>query len=159
MNDGNQAVAILADIEDDISLYIIGVVENLTDFHEVPPPRGLRDFSPCRNFFGGIWVLLHRPVHILFSDDVHAGSSAVRQEPLPPIGYFSKCKGSRRTFHFEKNLFKLIPRKARRSLGGHAPDPAKYFSGSRGSSQSPHAGFSLHVDCAGRTRDGPWCAH
>jgi len=41
MNNGHQAVAVPADIEDHISLHGIGILEDLPHFHEVPPPRAL----------------------------------------------------------------------------------------------------------------------
>jgi hypothetical protein len=98
MNDGDQAVPVLTDIKDHISLHIIGILENLPDFHEVPPPRGLRDFVPGHNLFGGIWILLHSPVQVLFGDDMHEGSSVTRTVALPKI--LCKLKSVNRNFAF-----------------------------------------------------------
>jgi hypothetical protein len=98
MNDGDQAVPVLTDIKDHIPLHIIGILENLPDFQEVPPPRGLRDFVPSHNLFGGIWILLHSPVQVLFGDDMHEGSSATRTVALPKI--LCKLKSVNRNFAF-----------------------------------------------------------
>jgi hypothetical protein len=92
MNDGDQAVPVLTDIKNHIPLHIIGILENLPDFHEVTPPRGPRDFVPGHNLFGGIWILLHSSVQVLFGDDMHEGSFIVlpQQEPLHFPRYFAK---------------------------------------------------------------------
>jgi hypothetical protein len=58
VNDGHQAVAVLAEVEDHVSLHGIGILKGLLDFHEAPPPRGLRDLAPSRDFFRRIRVVL-----------------------------------------------------------------------------------------------------
>jgi hypothetical protein len=92
MNDGDKAVAVLTDIKDHIPLYIIGIFENLPDFREVLPPRGLRDFAPSDNLFGGIWILLHSSDRVLFRNDMHEGSfnAPPQKEPLHFLRYFAK---------------------------------------------------------------------
>jgi hypothetical protein len=91
MNDGDKAVAVLTDIEDHIPLHISGILENLPDFHEVSPPRGLRDFAARDNLFGGIWILLHSSDQVLFRNDMHEGSFYVpaQKEPLRYLRYFA----------------------------------------------------------------------
>jgi hypothetical protein len=92
MNDGDKPVPVLTDIENHMPLHIIGILENLPDFQEVPPPRGLRDFVPGHNLYGGVGVLLYRAVQVLFRDDMHGGSFNVlpHPEPLPFPRYFAK---------------------------------------------------------------------
>jgi hypothetical protein len=92
MNDGDQTVPVLKDIKDHIPLHIIGILENLPDFHEVPPPRDLCDFAPGHNLFGGIGILLHGLIQVLLGDDMHEVSSLVLPQPEPQhfSGYFAK---------------------------------------------------------------------
>jgi hypothetical protein len=83
MNDGDQSVAVLKHIEDYIPLHIIGILENLPDLHEVPPPGGLRDYAPGHDLFGGIGILFNGAVQVLFGDDMHEISSLFLPQPEP----------------------------------------------------------------------------
>jgi hypothetical protein len=58
VNDGDQPVAILAEIEDYISIHVIGILKDLPHFQEIPPSYLIGDPEPGPNFPGGIWELL-----------------------------------------------------------------------------------------------------
>ena len=73
MNDRDQPVAILADIEDHIPLYVIGILEDLLHIHEILPPCRLRDFVPGLNLLSGVGVLFFSLDEMLASDDIHRG--------------------------------------------------------------------------------------
>jgi len=77
VNDRDQPVTVLADIEDHVPIHIVGILEDLPHFHEVPPTRLGSDPVPGSNLLGRIRILLFGLGEVLACDNVHVGLSAV----------------------------------------------------------------------------------
>ena len=71
MKNGDQAITVLANVEDHIAIDIVGILEDLQDFHEIPPFCSLGNFAPGCDLFGGFWILLCGAIQVLFSNNVH----------------------------------------------------------------------------------------
>jgi hypothetical protein len=73
MNDGDQSISVLADVEDHVSLHMIGIFEDLAHFREVPPPHVKGDLVPGPNLSCGVWILLFGLAQVPACDNVHGG--------------------------------------------------------------------------------------
>ena len=78
VNDGDQPVAVLADIEDHVAIHIIGIFEDLSHTHEIPPSSLGSDPEPGADFSGGIRKLLFGQRQMLACDNVHGVLSKKR---------------------------------------------------------------------------------
>jgi hypothetical protein len=73
MNDRDQPVPVSADIEDHVSIHIIGIFENLPDFQKVSPSYSVGNSVPRSNLSGGIRIFLFGLAQVLACNDVHGG--------------------------------------------------------------------------------------
>jgi hypothetical protein len=73
VNHRDQPEAVLPDIEDYISIHIIGIFEDLPHFNEVSPPRLACDSVPGPNLSGCLRILLFGLNQVLACDNVHKG--------------------------------------------------------------------------------------
>ncbi len=71
VNNRNQPVAILPNIEDHISIHIIGIFEDLPHFNEIPPSRLACNPIPSPNLPGRLRVLHFGLDQVLACDNVH----------------------------------------------------------------------------------------
>jgi len=73
MNDRDQPVTIPADIEDYVSIHIIGIFENLAHFKEVLPPNISGYFVPGSDLSGGVRIFLFSLSQVFARNNVHGG--------------------------------------------------------------------------------------
>jgi hypothetical protein len=98
VNDRDQPVAILPDIEDYVSVHIIGIFENLPHLNEVSPSRLGRNPKPRPDLSGCFRILIFGLDQVLACDYVHKGFPKMfRPEtfgtPAATLPrYFAKCK-------------------------------------------------------------------
>src|SRR5271155_2544787 len=99
VNDGDQPVTVLTDIEDHIAIHIIGIFEDLTHLHEIPPSSFGSNPVPGSDFFGSVRKLLFGPDQVLACDNVHGtlsrgalAYSRRRKRRTSFSIYFAKCK-------------------------------------------------------------------
>jgi hypothetical protein len=71
VNDGDKPISILPDVEDHISVDIIGIREHAPNLRKVTPPGSFDDRCPSSDFICRIRVALRGFVHMPSSDDVH----------------------------------------------------------------------------------------
>ncbi len=73
VNDRNEPVTVLANIENYVSLHMVGILEPAANLQEIVPSNLFDDNHPCLDLVRGIWVLLHGLVQMLARDDMHKG--------------------------------------------------------------------------------------
>jgi hypothetical protein len=56
VDDGDESVAIVTDVEDDVTIHVVCIRERLSHLHEVLPTRVFHDLDPCTDLGGGILV-------------------------------------------------------------------------------------------------------
>ena len=71
VDDGDQPVTVLADIEDHVTIHIVGILEDLANLDEIPPSGLTDDAEPSPNLFGGIRILPFGLRQMLARDNVH----------------------------------------------------------------------------------------
>ena len=71
MDDSNEPAGISSNVEDRITVNIIGILEFLTYFREIVPAGGCSDPCPSLNFTRCILVLLHRLAQMLAGNHMH----------------------------------------------------------------------------------------
>ncbi len=71
MDDGDEPVPIPSNIENHISVDIIGILEDLAYFREIVPANCLNDARPGFNFTRRIPILPHGLVQMPASNDIH----------------------------------------------------------------------------------------
>jgi hypothetical protein len=90
MDDCDQAIAVLAKIENHVSVDIVGVPKDLPYLGEVPPPGFASDLVPGPNFLCCIWIRNLGFSQVLASYDMHKSFSDGRDMFRSCIsGYFS----------------------------------------------------------------------
>jgi hypothetical protein len=72
MNDRDQAIAILPDVENHVSINVIGVPENLPHFKQISPSGAAHDLVPGAKLSCGVGIVAFGLLEVLPSDDVHA---------------------------------------------------------------------------------------
>jgi hypothetical protein len=108
VNDGDQPVAILANVEDHVSIHIIGIFEDLPYFNEISPPRRACDSVPGPNLPGCFRILFFGLDQVLACDNVHEGlpkssAAGVATATVATFSiYFAKCKVVKGKFSFLK---------------------------------------------------------
>lgn len=71
VNDRDESVTILPDVENHISLHIVGILEYAANLHEIVPAKPFDDNHPCFDLVRRIRVLLHGLVQVLTRNDMH----------------------------------------------------------------------------------------
>jgi hypothetical protein len=71
VNDGNKPISILPEVEDHVSIDIIGIREHAPNIRKVTPPDSFDDRCPGSDFICRIRVALRGPVQMPSSNDVH----------------------------------------------------------------------------------------
>jgi hypothetical protein len=74
VNDRNQPVTILPNVEDHVSIHIIGIFEHLPYFNEVSPPHLAHDPVPGSNLPGRLGILFFGLNQVFACNNVHGGS-------------------------------------------------------------------------------------
>jgi hypothetical protein len=82
VNDRDQPVTVLADIEDRVSAYLIGIFEDLSYFQKVPPTRVIGDPVPSQNLSRRIWILLTGFNQVPAGNHLHGGLSKARRSRI-----------------------------------------------------------------------------
>jgi hypothetical protein len=73
MNDGDQAEAVLANIEDHVAFDRVGIGESLADVQKTLPTGIDCDLVPSPDLFASIWIELFGLKQVLSRDHVHDG--------------------------------------------------------------------------------------
>jgi hypothetical protein len=73
VNDRDEPVTVLSNVENHVSLHIVGLLERAANFREIVPSSPFDDNNPCFDLVRRIRVLLHGFVEILVRDDMHNG--------------------------------------------------------------------------------------
>ena len=71
VNDCDEPVTVLPNVENHVSLHIVGILERAANLLEIVPPNLSDDNHPCSDLVRRIWVLLHGLVQMLTRDDMH----------------------------------------------------------------------------------------
>ena len=71
VNDCHKPIAILPNVEDNVSLDIVRVFERIANLRKIVPSNLFDDNHPCFDLVRRIWELPHRLVQMLTRDDVH----------------------------------------------------------------------------------------
>lgn len=71
VNDCDEPVSVLPNVEDDVSLYIVGIFERGANLRKIVPSNLFDDNHPCFDLVRRIWVPSHRLVQMLTRDDIH----------------------------------------------------------------------------------------
>ena len=71
VNDRDEPITVLPNVENHVSLHIVGILERAANLQEVVPANPFDDYHPCFNLVRRIWVLLHGLVQMLARDDMH----------------------------------------------------------------------------------------
>src|SRR5579863_1667704 len=71
MNRCNQSVAVMPNVEYDVSIHIVRIRKCRPQFVKAPPSGRLRNAYPCRDLTCGVSVLLARLLKTLDGDDMH----------------------------------------------------------------------------------------
>jgi hypothetical protein len=82
VNDRDQPVTVLADIEDRVSVYLIGIFEDLTYFQKVPPTRVIGEPVPGQNLSRRIWILLLGFNQVPAGNHLHGGLSKAHRSRI-----------------------------------------------------------------------------
>ena len=71
VNDCDEPVPVLPNVENHVSLHIVGILESAANLQEIVPSNPFDDNHPCFNLVRRIWVVLHGLVQMLMRDDMH----------------------------------------------------------------------------------------
>jgi hypothetical protein len=71
VNDCDEPVAVLPNVEDYVSLYIVGIFECAANLGKIVPSNLFDDDHPRFDLVRRIWALPHRLVQMLTRDDMH----------------------------------------------------------------------------------------
>ena len=71
VNHCDEPVAVLPEVENHISLNIVGIFERAANLGEIVPSNLFDYRHPCFDLVRGIWVLLHGLVQMLPCHDIH----------------------------------------------------------------------------------------
>jgi len=73
MNDCDEPITVLPNVENHVSLHIVGILERAANLREIVPSNSFDDYRPCFDFVRRIWVLPHGLVQMLARNDMHSG--------------------------------------------------------------------------------------
>ena len=79
VGDCDKSVAILPNIEDHISLHVVGVLERAANLWKILPSNLFDDSYRCTDFLRRIWIFFRSLVQMLARNDMH--SSIVLHNP------------------------------------------------------------------------------
>jgi hypothetical protein len=65
------SLPMVSDVEDHVTINIVGVLKRAPDFFKTVPPDYFYDTHPSSDFGRGIWVVLNRLAQMLTSNDMH----------------------------------------------------------------------------------------
>ena len=71
VNDRDQPVPVPPDIEDNVTIDVIGILKNLPYFSEIVPSSRLDDACPGSHLTRCVWVLLHGFAQMPACDEMH----------------------------------------------------------------------------------------
>ena len=71
VNDCDEPVAVLPNVENYVSLHIVGILERAANLRKIAPSNLSDDNHPGFDLVRRIWVLLHSPMQMLPRDDMH----------------------------------------------------------------------------------------
>ena len=71
MYDCHESIAILPNIEDHISLHVVGILERAANLWKIVPSNLFDDGRPCTDLVRRIWVFFRSMVQMLASNDMH----------------------------------------------------------------------------------------
>ena len=71
VNDCDEPVTVLPNVENHVSLHIVGIFERAANLLEIVPSNPFDDNHPCSDLVRRIWVLVHGLVQMLTRNDMH----------------------------------------------------------------------------------------
>jgi hypothetical protein len=71
VNDCDEPVAVLPNVENYVSLYIVGIFERAANLRKIVPSNLFDDNHPCFDLVRRVLILLHGLVQMLTRDDMH----------------------------------------------------------------------------------------
>jgi hypothetical protein len=71
VNDCDEPVAVLPNVENYVSLHIVGIFERAANFWKIVPSNLFDENHPCFDLVRGIWMLQHGIVQMLTRNDMH----------------------------------------------------------------------------------------
>jgi len=72
VNDSDEPVAVLPNVENHVSLHVVGIFERAANLGKIVPSNLFDDDHPCFDLVRRIWILVHGPVQMLTPDDMHS---------------------------------------------------------------------------------------
>jgi hypothetical protein len=73
VNDCDEPVAVLSNVKNYVSSYIVGIFERAANLRKIVPSNLFDHNHPCFDLVRRIWILPHRLVQMLTRDDMHHG--------------------------------------------------------------------------------------
>ena len=70
VNDCDEPVAVLPNVENYVSLHIVGIFERAANFWKIVPSNLFDENHPCSDLVRGIWMLQHGIVQMLTRNDM-----------------------------------------------------------------------------------------
>jgi len=71
VNNCDEPAAVLPNVENYVSLYVVGILERAANLRKIVPSNLFDDNHPCFDLVRRIWVLPHRLVQMLTRDNMH----------------------------------------------------------------------------------------
>jgi len=71
VNDCDESVAVLPNVENYVSLHVVGIFERAANLGKIVPSNLFDDSRPCFDFVRRIWIPPHRLVQMLTRGDMH----------------------------------------------------------------------------------------
>ena len=73
VNDCDEPITVLPNVENHVSLHLVGILERGANLQEIVPSNPFDDNHPSHDLVRRIWVLLHGLVQMLARDYMHSG--------------------------------------------------------------------------------------
>lgn len=70
MNDGDEPEAVTPDVENDVSVDVVGILKYVLNFSKIVPSNAFDDYNPGSYLVRSIWILLHRLAEMLARNNV-----------------------------------------------------------------------------------------
>jgi hypothetical protein len=75
VNDRDEPVTVLSNVENHVSLHIVGILERAANFREIVPSSPFDDNNPCLDLVRRIRALLHGLMQMFARDDSRNGTT------------------------------------------------------------------------------------
>jgi hypothetical protein len=93
VNNGNKPIPILTEVEDNVTIDIVGIPDRTTNFCEILPPHRFDDCRPGVDFVCGIWISIAGYLQMPSGDKVHYQSYFTSCEDCKWLDYLTVHRG------------------------------------------------------------------